>query len=157
MGGVFAALAVVMMNLGGLIPVATYTTPVLCMVLLKFVLMTCGSRIGWAWYGAVAILSLLLAPDKEAAAVFGVLGYYPILKPWFDRRPVSVLWKLVYFNVAIACVFGLTLVLMGIETVSKELIEAGWFMAVVTWLLANATLFMTDLVLSRFGGGNRRG
>ena len=35
MGGVFAALAVVIMNLGGLIPVATYTTPVICMLLLN--------------------------------------------------------------------------------------------------------------------------
>ena len=64
MGGVFAALAVVIMNLGGLIPVATYTTPVLCMLLLKFVLLTCGRRIAWAWYAAVAILGLLMSPDK---------------------------------------------------------------------------------------------
>ena len=45
------------------------------------VLKTCGVRIAWAWYGAVAILSLLLAPDKEAAAVFAFLGYYPIVTP----------------------------------------------------------------------------
>ena len=157
LGGVTAALAVVIMSMGTLIPLATYISPMICAVLLTIVLRMTERKVAWAWYGAVAILSLLLAPDKEAAAVFGVLGYYPILKPWFDRRPVSVLWKLVYFNVAIACVFGLTLVLMGIETVSKEFIEAGWFMAVVTWLLANATLFMTDLALTRFGGGNRRG
>ena len=35
MGGVFAALAVVVMNLGGLIPVATYVCPTICMVLLS--------------------------------------------------------------------------------------------------------------------------
>ena len=70
MGGVFAALAVVIMNLGGLIPMATYVCPTLCMVILSFVHMACGRRIAWSWYAAVSILSLLMSPDKEAAAVF---------------------------------------------------------------------------------------
>ena len=89
MGGVFAALAVVIMNLGGLIPMATYVCPTLCMVILSFVHMACGRRIAWSWYAAVSILSLLMSPDKEAAAVFAFLGYYPILKPVFDRKHVA--------------------------------------------------------------------
>ena len=79
-----AALALVIMNMVGLIPIATYICPSLCMVLLSVVLKLCGKRIGWAWYGAVAILSVLMAPDKEAAAIFAVLGYYPIIKPAFE-------------------------------------------------------------------------
>ena len=75
LGGIFAALAVVIMNLGGLIPIATYVCPALCMVLLSLVHRACGGRVAWAWYGAVAILSLLLSPDKEASAVFAFLGY----------------------------------------------------------------------------------
>ena len=72
-GGVFAAVAMVIMNLGGLIPGATYVCPMLCMLILSLVNRMCGRRIGWAWYGAVAILSLLLPPDKEASAVFTCL------------------------------------------------------------------------------------
>ena len=60
LGGVMAALAVVIMSMGTLIPIATYSCPVLCALLLQLVLKTCGSRIAWAWYGAVTILSLLL-------------------------------------------------------------------------------------------------
>ena len=74
LGGVLAAVAVVIMSLGGLIPVATYVCPMLCAVLLQVVLMTCGKRVAWAWYGAVALLSVLLSPDKEAAAVLIFLG-----------------------------------------------------------------------------------
>ena len=81
LGGILAALAVVIMAMGPLLPVATYVCPMLCALLLQVVLKTCGSRIAWAWYGAVALLSLLLAPDKEAAVVFTFLGYYPIVKP----------------------------------------------------------------------------
>ena len=66
LGGMLAAAAVVLMSIGTIIPVATYAAPVLCMVLGRTVLKICGSRIAWAWYGAVAILSVLLAPDKEA-------------------------------------------------------------------------------------------
>ena len=75
LGGIFAALALVLMSMGTLIPVATYACPVLCAMLLQTVLKFCGPKIAWAWYGAVAILSVLMAPDKEAAAVFLAIGY----------------------------------------------------------------------------------
>ena len=92
LGGVLAALAVVVMSMGTIIPVATYVCPMICAVLLQVVFKTCGPRIAWAWYGAVAVLSALMAPDKEAAAVFAFLGYYPIVKPRLDRRKLPWLW-----------------------------------------------------------------
>ena len=70
LGGMMAAFAVVIMGLGGMIPLSTFICPMLCILLLQFVLECCGSRIGWAWYGAVAFLSLIFGPDKEAVAVF---------------------------------------------------------------------------------------
>ena len=80
-GGMMAALAMTIMCVGGLIPIATFTCPVMSMLILAYVTKICGKRIGWAWYGAVAILGLMLAPDKEAAAVFAFIGFYPIVKP----------------------------------------------------------------------------
>ena len=100
-GGMMAALALVIMNMVGLIPIATYVCPSLCMVLLSVVLKLCGKRIGWAWYGAVAILSVLMAPDKEAAMIFAVIGYYPIIKPAFERTKMPNTCKYLYFNVVI--------------------------------------------------------
>ena len=44
LGGVLAAVAVVIMSLGGLIPVATYVSPMLCAILLQMVLLFCGVR-----------------------------------------------------------------------------------------------------------------
>ena len=101
LGGILAALAVILMSMGTLIPVATYVCPMLCALALQVVLKICGSRIAWAWYGAVTLLSLLLAPDKEAAAVFLALGYYPIVKPKLDRRKTKWLWKALLFNAVI--------------------------------------------------------
>ena len=97
-GGMMAALAMTIMCVGGLIPIATFTCPVISMLILAYVTKLCGKRIGWAWYGAVSILGLILAPDKEAAAIFLAIGYYPILKPWLDRRKLKWLWKGLLFN-----------------------------------------------------------
>lgn len=142
-----AALAVVIMCLGGLIPLATFVCPMVCMVLLMVVLKTTGARVAWAWYGAVSILSSLMGPDKEAAAVFVFLGYYPIVKPWLDRRKLSFLWKLVMFNAAIFAMYSVLIHVFGLADVAAEFEELGTVMTVITLLLGNATLFMIDVLL----------
>ena len=83
--GVLCALAVAIMAMGTILPAATYCCPVLASMTLVPVLILCGERLSWAMFAASAILSLLLAPDKEAAAIFLALGYYPIVKPKLDR------------------------------------------------------------------------
>ena len=98
LGGVLAALALCILCLGSLIPVNTYVSPMLCALLLQVVLNLCGRRLASAWFGAVAILGLLLCPDREAAGVFLFLGEYPIVKQLLDGKKLSVLWKALYFN-----------------------------------------------------------
>jgi len=149
-GGMMAALAVVIMSLGGLIPVATFACPMLCMLLLAFVTKMCGSRIGWAWYGAVAILCLLLGPDKEAASVFAFLGFYPIVKPRFDRLRFPVLPKLALFNVLILAMYALLIRLFGMAQIAAEYRELGTVMTVVMLLMGNVIFLLLDRVLTRF-------
>ena len=150
LGGMMAALAVVIMCLGGLIPVATFVCPMLCMLLLSFVNRMCGNRIGWAWYGAVAILSLLMGPDKEAAAVFVFLGYYPIVKPALERMKLGLALKLVFFNVVILVMYGLLIRLFGMTQIALEYRELGMVMTAVMLVLGNVTFLLIDKVLSRF-------
>ena len=157
LGGVLGALAVVIMCMGTLIPVATFVCPMLCMMILKLVLTVCGSRIGWAWYGAVAILGLLMAPDKEAAAVFAFLGYYPILKPKLDKLPWSIFWKLLLFNTVILSMYWLLGNLFGMTEVNAEFREMGTAMTVVLMLLGNLTFFLLDVLLGRRFGRKRHG
>ena len=144
-----AALALVIMNLVGLIPVATYVCPALCMIILSVVLKLCGRRIAWAWYGAVAILSLLLAPDREAAAIFLVLGYYPILKPALDQLRFGKFLKILLFNSVILLMYWLLIRLFGMEQLAKEYLEMGILMTLVTLILGNMVFFMLDRILSR--------
>lgn len=151
LGGVLAALAVTIMCFGGLIPVATYVVPMLCGLLCAVVYRTCGSKTAWAWYGAVSILGLLLGPDKEAAAVFAALGYYPIVKPRLDRLPLRWLWKVLLFNVATAIAYGLMLFVFGMAQLMAELKELGTVMFCVVLLLGNVTFALFDRVLCRLG------
>lgn len=147
LGGIFAALAVVIMCMGGLIPVATFLCPMLCMLLLAVVRKNCGDRMAWAWYGAVAILGALLGPDKEAAAVFVFLGYYPIVKPKLESLPLSWLWKGLLFNAAILVMYWLLLNLLGMAQVAAEFEEMGTVLLLVTLILGNVTFFLLDRLL----------
>ena len=144
-----AALAVVLMAMGPLIPVATYVCPMLCAVMLKIVLNVCGRRIAWAWYGAVALLGLLLAPDKEAAAVFVFLGYYPIVKPKLDRKKLPWLWKGLLFNVAILIMYWGLIHLFGLAALAEEFSQAGAVMTVIMLILGNVIFFLLDRLLGR--------
>lgn len=156
MAGVFAALAVVCMSLGGLIPVFTYVSPMVCALILQMVLSLCGARVAWAWYGAVALLGVLLSPDKEAAAVFVFLGYYPIIKPKLDRRKAPLVWKLALFNVSIFVMYALLMYLFGFDQLRQEFSEFGVWMLAVLLLLGNVTFFLLDRVLSRRLPARRR-
>lgn len=148
LGGVLAALAVVVMCLGGMIPVATFLCPMVCIVLLAVVLKRSGSRMAWAWYAAVAILSLLLGPDKEAVAVFAFLGYYPIVKRKLDRLPLRWLWKGLFFNTVIVVMYWLLLNVFGVAQLIEEFSEMGTVLTVVTLMMGNAVFFLLDKLLA---------
>ena len=149
LGGMLAAAAVVLMSIGTIIPVATYAAPVLCLLLCQTVLKLCGKRIAWAWYGAVAFLSLLMAPDKEAAAVFLLLGYYPILKLKLDALKGKWLWKALYFNGSILALYWVLMNIIGMQQLLSDFEGMGIAMTAVLLILGNVTFFLMDRLLTR--------
>ncbi len=150
-----AAVALVIMCLGTLIPGATFVCPMLCILLARIVLEHCGSKITIAWYLAASILGLLLAPDKEAAAVFTALGYYPVIKPKMERWPLSWLWKLILFNTVTLLLYWLLIHIFGVAHLVEEFREMGTVVLIITLSLGNVCFVLVDIVLSkrfRFGG-----
>ena len=147
LGGILGAVAMVVMCLGTLIPLATYVCPMLCCVLAAMVLKFCGKRIAWAWFAAVAILGLLLATDKEAATVFLFLGNYPLIKPKMDKLPLRWLWKFLWFNLAVTVLYALLIFLMGMQHLLTEVQEVGMIGLAITLLLGNITFILLDLLL----------
>lgn len=149
LGGMLAAAAVVLMSIGTIIPVATYAAPVLCLLLCQTVLKLCGKRIAWAWYGAVAFLSLLMAPDKEAAAVFLVLGYYPIAKLKLDALKGKWLWKALYFNGSILALYWVLMNIIGMQQLLSDFEGMGLAMMALLLILGNVTFFLLDRLLEK--------
>jgi hypothetical protein len=149
LGGMLAAAALVVMCLGGLIPFSTFICPTVCIMVLQIVLQLTAKQIGAAWYGTVSILCVLLAPDKEAAAVFVCLGYYPLLKPVFEKWPVPILWKLLLFNSAILLMYATLIYLFGMTYLQQEYTEMGSVMLLIMLALGNVTFWLLDRLLSR--------
>lgn len=151
MGGVFAALAVVIMLLGGLIPAATFACPMLASSLLALLRRELPTPACVGWYGIVALLSALLGPDKEAAFVFVFLGWYPLLKPRLDRLPKlpALVLKLLIFFAAIGAAYGTMIYILGLEALAEEARTTGRALLIVLLLLGALTFLLFDYVLSR--------
>lgn len=148
LGGLLAALTVVIMCLGTFIPVATYICPMLSCIVQFLVLRYCGKRIAWTWYAAVCILCLLLAPDKEAAMVFLAVGIYPLIKDDIEKTKIRRLLKFLYFNLAISACYAIMIWVMGMMYLVEENMEWGLWGLALMLLLGNITFFLLDRVLT---------
>ena len=107
---IIAALGTVVMLTGGLVPVFTYCSPIIASVLLISVLEEYGTRESWMVWAVTSALSVLIGIDKEAAFFYLFLGWYPIVKPAFDRipsLPLRTAAKLLLFILSIAVMYAL--------------------------------------------------
>lgn len=147
--GIFAALAVVIMCFGGMIPFMTYVCPVICIVIEGLIFKLCGRASALSWYAAVCILSLLLCPDKEAAALFLFLGYYPIVKHVVDRFKLGWLIKILFFNTAILVLYWILMNLMGMGQLAEEFSALGTVMTVIMLVMGNVVFLLIDKILDR--------
>ncbi|MFR7744119.1 MAG: hypothetical protein ACLU3I_13100 [Acutalibacteraceae bacterium] len=60
----FTALGVVLLCLGGVVPLALYACPILASAVLLPVRERCRKQVAWSCYAAIALLGTLLGPDK---------------------------------------------------------------------------------------------
>ena len=109
--------------------------------------------------GAVAILSLLLVSDREAAWVFVFLGYYPLVKPWLDRRKLPFLWKGLLFNGSVLILYTLLLSVLGLPELQSEFAGMGRVLLIFLLVIGNVSFFLLDRVLEKpfFGKLGRYG
>lgn len=150
LAGLTASLAVTIMSILGLIGITTYICPVLCMILLSLLVKLCNNKICWCWYISVSILSLMLAPDKEAVAIFVFLGYYPILRLWMNRRKYPFVWKALLFNGSMVVMYSVLLNILGLSELAKDMQWIGVLGTVILFVLGNITFFLLDFVLKKF-------
>jgi len=153
LGGVLAALAVVILLLGGVIPVGTYLAPMLASLPLIVLLAELPKSLCLGWYAVVSILGALLCPDRETAFVFVFLGWYPAAKPALDRLPrlPRMVCKLLIFNAAVAALYALLILVLQLEALVQEARELGLPLLIVLLLLGSVTFLLYDRMLARLG------
>lgn len=145
--GMMVALAMVIMLMGGVIPLATFCCPVLASLALVPVLMESGRKWTLMAYAATAALGLMLSPDKESALLFAFLGYYPALKPGLDRikaKPLRILAKLGIFNLAAGAMLLSIAFVLRMDAVMAEYTAMGVAGGLLFAILANVTMLLYD-------------
>ncbi len=147
--GVLAALAVALLCMGGVIPGMVFCAPILAMGVLLPVLEELGPKAAGTAYAAVALLALLLVPDRETAFVYLFFGWYPILRPKIaalPSRPLRLLARLAVCNIAALLLYGLVLRLMGL---TADLLESVWTFNAALLAAGNVVFLLTDSTLAR--------
>ena len=149
--GMAAALCVALMLLGTIIPIAMFIAPAVASFLIATVCMECGITMAWTAYAAVSLLGLLFVPDKEIALIFTVLlGYYPLVKPRFDRirpRALQLVCKLLLCNGTVLAMYGLVLLLVPAGSIAEELRTTALAVSLVTLAMGNAAFLLYDRAL----------
>jgi hypothetical protein len=147
-----SALGAGLMAAGGLIPIATYTTPLFAGVLLIPAVYELGSGAGWMVWAATALLSLMLSPDRESAWMYLFLGYYPMLKPFFDQlRPkgAAVAAKLGFFLLAQGGMYALLLWVFRLQEVMADFAGVSFAANAAMLGILTFSLMVYDKLLER--------
>lgn len=151
MGGIVAALSLVLMFLTSVIPFGTYAFPAFAGILLVLLVLNLGYSYAVAVYLIIAVLSFLLVTDKEAALLFAIfLGYYPIVKGLIEKIRSKVLQyvvKIILFN---CCMIGAFFIGTALLSIPKD--SFNMFGVYLPWLflvIGNFAFIIYDLCVTR--------
>lgn len=151
--GVSAGLMLAVMLLGNVLPMATFVCPAAAGMFLIPAAREYGPRTGLLLYLAVAVLSLILCSDKEAAFFFlFLLGWYPVVRTklqHIQKRPPRVALKLVLFNAAICLIYAILLFVLTIPDLQAAFSSRTPLLLIVFLVLGNMTFLVYDLCLAR--------
>lgn len=151
--GLIVALSVTLMLAGGLIPVATYCAPLYAGILLLPILLEYGKKTAWTAYAAIALVSLMLCPDKEAAIFFLFFGHYTALKCELDRckaKPLRLALKLLVYNGLLLVMYAMMAYVLGMREVLAEFREMNGALAAAFVVLFDFCMLLYDKLLAVF-------
>lgn len=151
-GGVLSALSLSMMLLSSLLPFAEYACPALGGVFFIGLVIDFGQKTAWTSFAAVAILSLIIVPNKESALLFCFFfGHYPILKSVLERIPNRIIeWilKFFVFNLTVIASYLIMINILGMAAVLEDFNAMKYGMWILL-LAGNFTFLIYDMALTR--------
>ena len=105
--GMVSALSVVIMLLTNIMPSMMYVIPIITGAIVFAVNEIIGKKWALGVFFVTSFISFILLTDKEAALNYTLFfGYYPLLKPLYEKLPKVLSWgvKVLTFNVALVAI-----------------------------------------------------
>lgn len=127
--GIMCGLALALMFILGMIPSFEYISPAVAGILIWVIREQLGVKYGLVSYLAVGILCFLLTVNYEASMMYlFLLGYYPIIREYFQKIPTFVLRIIVklalYAGTAVG-VYQILIHLFGMTALLDDIDEFG--------------------------------
>ncbi|MEA4911709.1 MAG: hypothetical protein VB092_03720 [Oscillospiraceae bacterium] len=153
MGGLVTAAAIAVMFLGSILPFATFAAPALAALCVLYFCLEFSAGTAAVVYIAIAVLAVLLVPDKEQAFLFVcVFGFYPVIKKLVERRMnkfIGIAVKMLYFNITVCGLYYVLTRLFVLEAVRSEFAEYTTVMLIVMLAMGNVMFYLYDVALTR--------
>lgn len=150
-GGILSALSLVLMISVAVIPFLTYALPAVAGTLIVLMVIETDKKWAFGVYAAVAILAMILVPDKEVAVMYlAFFGYYPILKAAVESKFSNVIgWiiKVGTFLVTMVASYVLMINLMGVTI--DEIEEFGIIAVPMLLGMGTAAFILYDIALTK--------
>lgn len=133
------------------IPFLTYALPAAAGMLVIFMVIETDKKWAFGVYATVAILGMLLVPDKEVAVMYlAFFGYYPIIKAIFEsklNRVIGWILKVAAFVATMVASYAFMMRFMGVTIDETE----DFGMLAIPVLLGTGTLafIMYDIALTK--------
>lgn len=133
------------------IPFLTYALPAAAGMLVIFMVVETDKKWAFGVYATVAILGMLLVPDKEVAVMYlAFFGYYPIIKAVFEsklNRVIGWILKVAAFVATMVASYAFMMRFMGVTIDETEEFGA----VAIPLLLGTGTLafIMYDIALTK--------
>lgn len=153
LGGVMAALSIVILLIGSTLGIGIYIAPMLAGLCLLPVGRELGRRVHILIWLVVSLLCFILISDMEQNLMYLCLfGCYPILRPSFQRlkNPLRLLVKLIFFNAVSVAAEVLVLTFFVPESLGTGMIVTLLLLGNLTFLCYDRILPVFDAVLSRY-------
>lgn len=152
LGGIVAALGIVIMLATYLSPLLVYTVPPFTGIMLIIILEEIDLKWAFGTYAAIGLLSLFLIADKESAIYFVMFfGYYPILREYLrsklKSRKLIFLIGLFIFNLSMGAAVLLCAYVFHIDY--SELSNGGVWFLVLFAVLLNIVYAVFDFLVEK--------
>lgn len=148
--GMVSALSVVIMLLTNIMPSMMYVIPIISGAIVFAVSEIIGKKWALGVFFVTSFISFILLTDKEAALNYTLFfGYYPLLKPVYEKLPKVLSWgvKVLTFNVALVAIGLIVTFIFKLPFLDEDM---GKFTIPVFALLFNIVFVMYDIMFTVF-------